>query len=1183
MMKKRIIRLLENLDRSRKTQLPIKNPEAGEAYLVTKPTNKTVMDPYKWTQKGWTPIPRKDPVVLWRWGLLRHKKHAWAPPLIRIDYVHLHVNTDLMLLHYVPTKDNENMLEIRSAIVPLRTETHTLLSMGDVNFGQHSQLLTNSPLPPSHIWELLSAGGGLTQPITEPQPGGVYVTNMDSKDRLDLYSWKVLGDIRLSCNDYGLLETSALVEWGSGEVRLGRLTYHTPLIRARTVIHYMGDCRPYLDRAKNEEQERLKRLEVIAKVTNSAATLDLTHLEVSTNLGSARGDGVGRDPATEAVGSILAGLGSNIMDSDTLNQTFAELGGEVEGLCDGSPSTTSPAVTRLEDQHLQDSTLPPIQVAYGSISTTALVNQLFPEGLPKITVQKILEVEEGEVGPLRKRRTEQHLLELPEMKNDTKDEERRMLRGPYRAIPRTLQDWNEEEECDDGGDGSCEGQRKTRLEITTTESRTIVYIRQHHTLTEKQLDHFLCNPDVSRVSFLPLIDPQPGDVYVVAIPYRKGEVRRLDCHDWYVTGHKKGKFRRTYSYIKDQEGNTSHRLLRYTYDYAWEDSPGLRVVHYIPGDPRHQVLCCGKKPNYEEEPEGKGSGPLYRAYTASMTYRDVLLIMNDPPLYHVCELPIHDPKAGDVYIIKAPSLALAQRESMYDNLIWTEGQVKNVGGKRPALRKTKYLSFDPSDGTRSDAFVRVTWERLLDPSEVTAQLGGGHRRQPLVIIHYLGDETMAGEMMRRGKDGTLHLRQIQHYMETGSYLPSVHITEKNSIRKSAKKFTIENNILYYISKSQREMRRVLYTNEEKNKAFEECHIMPKTGEHCGRTKTLKRLSEKYYWTNMVEDLVAMIVRCKACEFNKLNRPNQRFVRVTEPWEVVSIDIIGQFVASSCGNNFVAVIIDMFTKYTVVVPLRDTTVSDVTSALETAVFLQGPPRKFISDQCEEFVQELSLELDMRLGVNVVAVSKTQMNRPEEANIKTSILHHCLEADADWKDQLQKKVYEINTEYMTTSGYTPFYLMFHREPRPIDGSLSLRVNSNSKPTFLVRDIEPYMEERDQRASEIINQVLTGQPATERTKVYLEEAGASAREAGDLLNGVLEEGGGSVYEMGDGEGHVVVVAGGVAGLEGGGDGGEEEGQHMVVVQPGVGDQGVIMLAENQVIMEAVAGQQFTYLPSS
>lgn len=77
------------------------------------------------------------------------------------------------------------------------------------------------------------------------------------------------------------------------------------------------------------------------------------------------------------------------------------------------------------------------------------------------------------------------------------------------------------------------------------------------------------------------------------------EVRRMDCYNWYVTGHKKGKYRRTYSYIKEEDGNISHRLLRYTYDYAWESMPGLRVIHYIPGDPRHQVQCVGKKPNFE--------------------------------------------------------------------------------------------------------------------------------------------------------------------------------------------------------------------------------------------------------------------------------------------------------------------------------------------------------------------------------------------------------------------------------------------------------------------------------------------------------------------------------------------------------------------------------------------------------
>lgn len=65
--------------------------------------------------------------------------------------------------------------------------------------------------------------------------------------------------------------------------------------------------------------------------------------------------------------------------------------------------------------------------------------------------------------------------------------------------------------------------------------------------------------------------------------------------------------------------------------------------------------------------------------------------------------------------------------------------------------------------------------------------------------------------------------------------------------------------------------------------------------------------------------------------------------------------------------------------------------------------------------------------------------------------------------------------------------------------------------------------------------------------------------------------------MYEMGDGEGHVVVVADGMLGLE---EGGEVAGQHMVVVQPEVGEQGVVMLTDNQVIMEAVDGQQFTYM---
>lgn len=40
----------------------------------------------------------------------------------------------------------------------------------------------------------------------------------------------------------------------------------------------------------------------------------------------------------------------------------------------------------------------------------------------------------------------------------------------------------------------------------------------------------------------------------------------------------------------------------------------------------------------------------------------------------------------------------------------------------------------------------------------------------------------------------------------------------------------------------------------------------------------------------------------------------------------------------------------------------------------------------------------------------------------------------------------QVYEINTTYITASGQTPFYLMFHRQVRPMDGNFSLQVSEH-----------------------------------------------------------------------------------------------------------------------------------------
>ncbi|XP_069939301.1 uncharacterized protein [Cherax quadricarinatus] len=127
---------------------------------------------------------------------------------------------------------------------------------------------------------------------------------------------------------------------------------------------------------------------------------------------------------------------------------------------------------------------------------------------------------------------------------------------------------------------------------------------------------------------------------------------------------------------------------------------------------------------------------------------------------------------------------------------------------------------------------------------------------------------VAGVMVQKGKDKTLHLLQIKKYLETGAYLSSVLSNEKKGIRVAAKAFRIEDKQMFYVGKDNSEKRIVLFTKEDKQKAFEECHILKKSGEHFDCTLTVYNLAEKYYWTSMAEDIVGMVVVCDVCKLNK---------------------------------------------------------------------------------------------------------------------------------------------------------------------------------------------------------------------------------------------------------------------------------------------------------------------------
>ncbi|XP_057900127.1 gypsy retrotransposon integrase-like protein 1 isoform X3 [Melospiza georgiana] len=108
-------------------------------------------------------------------------------------------------------------------------------------------------------------------------------------------------------------------------------------------------------------------------------------------------------------------------------------------------------------------------------------------------------------------------------------------------------------------------------------------------------------------------------------------------------------------------------------------------------------------------------------------------------------------------------------------------------------------------------------------------------------------------MVRSGKSGGLHLKQIAYYKRTGEYHPTTLSSERSGIRRAAKKFVFNENKLFYVGKDRKQMRLVIVSDEEKKKVLEKCHKSA-AGTHHGISRTLTLVECNYYWTSVTNDV-----------------------------------------------------------------------------------------------------------------------------------------------------------------------------------------------------------------------------------------------------------------------------------------------------------------------------------------
>ncbi|ELR60670.1 Gypsy retrotransposon integrase-like protein 1 [Bos mutus] len=338
-------------------------------------------------------------------------------------------------------------------------------------------------------------------------------------------------------------------------------------------------------------------------------------------------------------------------------------------------------------------------------------------------------------------------------------------------------------------------------------------------------------------------------------------------------------------------------------------------------------------------------------------------------------------------------------------------------------------------------------------------------------------------MVRSGKNGDLHLKQIAYYKRTGEYHPTTLPSERSGIRRAAKKFVFKEKKLFYVGKDRKQDRLVVVSEEEKKKVLRECHEND-TGAHHGISRTLTLVESSYYWTSVTNDVKQWVYACQHCQVAKntvILAPKQHLLKVENPWSIVTVDLMGPFHTSNRSHVYAIIMTDLFTKWVVILPLCDVSASEISKAIINIFFLYGPPQKIIMDQRDEFIHQINVELCELFGTKQIVISHaSQTINPAESTpstIKTFLSKHCVDYPNDWDDHLPAVSFAFNVTHLEPTKNTPYFQMFNRNPYMPESSDIREVDGDNTSMFAkildaIKEADKIMENKTTSVGQMEN---------------------------------------------------------------------------------------------------------------
>lgn len=258
-----------------------------------------------------------------------------------------------------------------------------------------------------------------------------------------------------------------------------------------------------------------------------------------------------------------------------------------------------------------------------------------------------------------------------------------------------------------------------------------------------------------------------------------------------------------------------------------------------------------------------------------------------------------------------------------------------------------------------------------------------------------------------------------------------------------------------------------YVCPPKNDRKKIIHDAHKIG-HFGIAAVVKHIHTYHglHWNTIYNDAKEILMSCKECQLHNIAKKGfnpARSVVSYEPFDFISMDMIGPLPVTEKGNCYILVVVDICTKYIIARPAPNKQSDTIANLLNSVYGDYGlAVNVTLSDNGKEFKSNLSEYIYKKLNIGMIQSTPyyAQGNGHSENAVKTvsgTLRKMCGNDTKNWDNRLPIVQLAINMKVRDRTASTPFSLMFARQVN-LDPK---KINRNNRKALTLEELQKRAE--------------------------------------------------------------------------------------------------------------------------